>query len=79
MTYHGLDVGYSTFRGYIQTIPQFQGYFDGKKRTLSTKGKICFETDQEEQAQIDWKENINFLPKVIKVKYILKQNSLARI
>lgn len=30
---HSLDVAYSIFRGYIQTIPQFQSYFDGKKRT----------------------------------------------
>ena len=58
---HGLDIAYSTFRGYIQKIPQFQSYFDGKKRTLSTKGTIRFETTPGEQAQIDWKENINFL------------------
>ena len=58
---HGLDVACSTFRGYIQNIPQFQSYFDGKKRTLSTKGTMRFETDPGEQAQIDWKENINFI------------------
>lgn len=60
---HGLDVAYSTFRGYIQTIPQFQSYFDGKKHTLGTIGTVRFETDPGEQAQIDWKENINFMLK----------------
>lgn len=60
---HGLDVAYSTFRGYIQTISQFQSYFDGKKRTLGTIGTVRFETDPGEQAQIDWKENIKFLLK----------------
>lgn len=54
-------MAYSTFRGYIQTIPQFQSYFDGKKRTLGTIGTVRFETDPEEQTQIDRKENIKLL------------------
>ena len=42
---HGLDVAYSTFRGCIQRIPQFQSYFDVKKYTLGTIGTVRFETD----------------------------------
>ena len=50
---HVLDVAYSIFRGYIQTIPQFQSYFDWKKRTLGMIGTVRFETNPGEQAQID--------------------------
>lgn len=56
-------MAYSTFRRYIQTIPQFQSYFDRKKRTLGTIGTVRLETNLGKQAQSDWKENINFLLK----------------
>lgn len=50
---HILDVAYSTFRRYIQTIPQFQSYFDRKKRTLGTIGTVRLETNLGKQAQSD--------------------------
>jgi len=60
---HGLECGQSTFRNYISSKPEFQSYFDSDKRKLSSNEVIRFETPPAEQAQLDWKENIQYITK----------------
>jgi transposase len=56
---HGLQCAQSSFRRYIQHIPEFQSYFE-KKVNTSKKVHIRFETEPGRQAQLDWKESIPF-------------------
>lgn len=59
---HGLNCAESTFRGYISRREEFQDYFDQRSnKKTKAKASIRFETDPGEQAQIDWKENIDYL------------------
>jgi len=70
---HHLDCSASNFRDYISKHPEFQAYFDSKngrkkagKETEIQSGKksaIRFETPYGDQAQLDWKENIQYLTK----------------
>jgi len=58
---HGLDCGQSTFRAYISGKQEFQSYFDSGKTNRTSNEVIRFETPPAEQAQLDWKENIEYL------------------
>ena len=70
---HQLDCSASNFRNYISKHPEFQEYFDSKtgrkrggketEKQSSKKSAIRFETTYGDQAQLDWKENIQYLTK----------------
>lgn len=61
---YGLDAPESSFRRYISTIDEFQAYFDCKKSTSIKSPSIArFETENGKQAQLDWKESIEFVLK----------------
>ncbi len=55
----------STFRGYISSRPELQAYFDRQKAQMPAgpAGTVRFETAPGEQAQVDWKEDIEYLTK----------------
>lgn len=55
----------STFRRYLSDRSELQAYFDRMKSKSPPGpiGTVRFETDPGEQAQIDWKESIDFLTK----------------
>lgn len=58
---HGLNCAQSSFRNYISKYPEFQAYFDKrKKHHISNTKHIRFETAPAKQAQLDWKESIPF-------------------
>mgnify|MGYP005751363827 CR=1 FL=1 len=58
---HGLVCSQSAFRAYINKKPEFKSYFDEGKRTKSNQSSgIRYETAPGEQAQLDWKESIEF-------------------
>lgn len=58
---HGLRCSQSTFRAYINQHEEFEAYFKSNIRLKSPKGTPRFETPPGKQAQLDWKENIDFL------------------
>lgn len=59
---YGLDCAQSSFRRYISNHPEFNQYFNiRKKGNLSKATPMRFETDKGEQAQLDWKESIDFI------------------
>lgn len=58
---HGLKCSASTFRAYINQHEEFEAYFKSSIRLKSPKGTPRFETPPGKQAQLDWKENIDFL------------------
>ena len=59
---HGLDCAQSSFRRYISNNVEFNDYFKRRKKGyISNKSTMIFETDKGQQAQLDWKENINFV------------------
>lgn len=60
---YGLDVSESNFRKYISNNEQFQEYFDGKKGRGKLKARLRFETLPGDQAQIDWKEDVEYITK----------------
>lgn len=61
---HGLDCAQSSFRRYISNIPEFNDYFKRRKKGyISNKSIMRYETDCGQQAQLDWKENIDFVLK----------------
>ncbi len=58
---HGLTCPESSFRRYISKHPEFQVYFNQrKKHPISNKTHIRYETEIGKQAQLDWKESIPF-------------------
>lgn len=58
---HGLTCTESSFRRYISRHPEFQVYFNQrKKHPISNKTHIRYETEPGKQAQLDWKESIPF-------------------
>ena len=58
---HGLDCAESSFRRYILKHPEFQEYFNARKKShVSNKIHIRYETGPAKQAQLDWKESIPF-------------------
>ena len=59
---HGLDCAESSFRRYISNNVEFNDYFKRRKKGyISNKSTMRFETDKGHQAQLDWKENIDFV------------------
>ncbi|MCM3360371.1 IS21 family transposase [Niallia sp. MER TA 168] len=67
---HGLDCGQSSFRRYLSSKPEFQRYFETEKRKKLTSEVIRFETPPAEQAQLDWKENIQYITKNGEILYV---------
>lgn len=58
---HHLDCAQSSFRRYISQHPEFQAYFDRRKKNYShQKSHMRFETALGKQAQLDWKESMKF-------------------
>lgn len=58
---YDLETSYSNFRHYISKNEDYQAYFDRKKG--KSKPTPRFETSPGEQAQIDWKEDVEFVTK----------------
>lgn len=59
---YGMNIPQSSFRRYISSKEEFQSYFDNKKKTaVKSKTTMRFETSPGEQAQLDWKETIEFV------------------
>lgn len=59
---HGLKGAQSSFRRYISAIPEFDNYFKcNSKSSVAAPSPIRFETAPGEQAQLDWKESIEFV------------------
>ena len=59
---HGLKCAQSSFRRYISSKDEFQSYFDNlKSRGTKDPSPMRFETGEGQQAQLDWKESINFV------------------
>lgn len=58
---HGLQCSISAFRAYINQHKEFEAYFKSSLKIKSPHGTPRFETDAGKQAQLDWKENIDFL------------------
>ncbi len=68
---HGLQCSQSTFRAYINRKPEFKKYFEEGQRTVSScSGKVRYETSPGEQAQLDWKESIQFETKDGETVYV---------
>ena len=59
---HGLDCAQSSFRRYISNHSEFNEYFNNRKKGhISTTSPMRYETGKGKQAQLDWKENIEFV------------------
>lgn len=59
---YGLDCAQSSFRRYISNNTEFNDYFKRRKKGyISNNSTMRFETDKGQQAQLDWKENIDFV------------------
>ncbi|WP_315082004.1 IS21 family transposase [uncultured Clostridium sp.] len=59
---HGLDCAQSSFRRYISNHSEFNEYFNNRKKGhISTTSIMRYETEKGKQAQLDWKENIEFI------------------
>ncbi len=57
---NGLSCSQSNFRYYIIKHPEFNNYFKNKKASVSSPAIMRFETEAGKQAQLDWKESIEF-------------------
>lgn len=61
---YGLNCAQSSFRRYISSVPEFDTYFKSeKKKAIKAPAPSRFETDPGAQAQLDWKESIEFVLK----------------
>lgn len=61
---HHLRCAQSSFRRYISKHPEFQQYFEKRrKQHISKKSHMRFETALGKQAQLDWKESMKFVLK----------------
>ena len=60
---YGLSCTQSNFRYYIIKHPEFNNYFKDKKTSVSAPTIMRFETKAGKQAQLDWKESIEFVLK----------------
>ena len=61
---YNLDCAQSSFRRYISSKPEFNDYFKRRQKGhISNNSTMRYETGQGQQAQLDWKENINFVLK----------------
>lgn len=80
---HGLKVPEITFRNYINSHKEFNDYFKkDRKSNARDLPVIRFETGKGKQAQLDWKESIEFVLKdtgeVIKVNVFVLLMSYSR-
>ena len=57
---YDLKVEEPTFRYYLKMHPDFDNYFKKSRKSNSSKPVIRFETAKGQQAQLDWKERIEF-------------------
>lgn len=74
---HGLDCAQSSFRRYISSKPEFNNYFTSRnKSSVNTTSTMRYETAKGQQAQLDWKENIDF---VLSTGEIIKVNIFVLI
>ena len=61
---YNLDCAQSSFRRYISSKPEFNDYFKRRQKGhISNNSTMRYETGKGQQAQLDWKENINFVLK----------------
>lgn len=67
---HGLECSQSAFRAYINRKPEFNAYFKEGKKTNPVQSSIRFETAPGEQAQLDWKESIEYETKDGEIIYV---------
>ena len=59
---YNLDCAQSSFRRYISNKPEFNDYFKRRQKgNISNSSIMRYETAKGQQAQLDWKENINFV------------------
>ncbi|URZ07422.1 hypothetical protein CLROS_027600 [Clostridium felsineum] len=59
---YGLNCAQSSFRRYISNHLEFNEYFNNRKKgSISTVSHMRYETEKGKQAQLDWKENIEFV------------------
>jgi transposase len=59
---YGLKCAESSFRRYITQTPEFQEYFNQKKKSaVKAPSAMRYETNAGQQAQLDWKETMNFV------------------
>lgn len=59
---YGLECAQSSFRRYISSKPEFNNYFKSRnKGSVCTTSMMRYETDKGQQAQLDWKESIDFI------------------
>ncbi len=59
---YGLKCSESSFRRYISLTPEFQEYFDQKKKSaVKAPSVMRYETNIGQQAQLNWKESMNFV------------------
>ena len=59
---YNLDCAQSSFRRYISNHSEFNEYFNNRKKGhISTTSPMRYETERGKQAQLDWKENIEFV------------------
>lgn len=59
---HALDVPAPTFYHYLKKHPEFDGYFNGNRISNADSNPVIrFETEPGYQAQIDWKESVDFV------------------
>ena len=61
---HNLSCAESSFRRYISLQPEFNNYFKKKTKSIIKKtSHMRFETEVGAQAQLDWKESIDYILK----------------
>ncbi len=59
---YDMNIPQSSFRRYISSKDEFQSYFNAKKKNaIKAKTPMRFETLPAKQAQLDWKENFEFV------------------
>lgn len=79
---HGLDCAQSTFRRYISRHEEFNNYFKKRRKNYASKlAPMRYETAAGQQAQIDWKENMDFVlddGEVIKINIFVMILSYSR-
>ena len=58
---HGYNGSYTNFVKAIRKEPEFEAYFAKRKPHNPTQATLRFETAMGQQAQVDWKESIDFI------------------